>query len=124
MRRLSRHILLAATLAGGQTAIAQQVGGLAAPCLTPDSVEFVGSTHRAASVLREDAGLPVGQPASSPAIQRAVKNLYATGQFDDVSSDCRVVNGKTIYTFIVKDRPLLSSVDVAGVHKLSPGVGP
>jgi outer membrane protein insertion porin family len=89
--------------------------------LTPDSVEFVGSTHRSATVLREDAGLPVGQPASAPAIQRAVKNLYATGQFDDASAECRVVNGKTIYTFIVKDRPLLASVDVSGVHKLSPG---
>jgi outer membrane protein insertion porin family len=121
MRRLSRYIALAATLVGGQTAIAQQVGGLAAPCLTPDSVEFVGSTHRAATVLREDAGLPVGQPASSPIIQRAIKNLYATGQFDDVSSECRVVNGKTIYTFVVKDRPLLGSVDVTGVNKLSPG---
>lgn len=121
MRRFSRHILLAATLAGGQTAFAQQVGGLAAPCLTPDSLEFVGSTHRAPTVLREDAGLAVGQAASSGSIQRAIKNLYATGQFDDVSSACRVVNGKTIYTFTVKDRPLLSAVDVAGVNKLSPG---
>lgn len=122
MRRFSTSIVVVATaLVAGQAALAQQVGGLVAPCLTPDSVEFIGSAHRAASVLREDAGLPVGQPASSPAIQRAIKNLYATGQFDDVSSECRVVNGKTIYTFTVKDRPLLSSVDVSGVQKLSLG---
>ena len=102
--------------------MSQQVGGLAAPCLTPDSLEFVGSTHRTAAVLREDAGIPVGQPASSTVIQRAIKALYATGQFDEtMSSQCRVVDGKTIYTFIVNDRPLLTSVEVQGVQKLSPG---
>src|SRR5206468_2752885 len=102
-------------------AVAQQVSGPTGSCLTPDSLEFVGSAHRTAQVLREDAGLPVGQAASATVIQRAIKSLFATGQFEDVTSSCRISNGKTIYTFTVKDRPLLASVEVSGVRRLSEG---
>ncbi len=119
MRRLSRHILVAAVVAAAPPLVAQDP--VVTPCLTPDSLEFVGSTHRTPAILREDAGLPVGQAASSTSIQRAIKNLFATGQFEDVTSECRVTDGKVIYRFTVKDRPMLSSVDVSGVQRLSPG---
>lgn len=123
MRRISRHILVAAAFcASAKTAVAQAAVPPAPSCSTPDSLEFVGSTHRSATVLREDTGLPVGQPVNSASIQRAVKNLFATGQFDDIpETTCRIVNGKVIFTFLLKERPLLSSVDVAGVERLSAG---
>ena len=108
-------------LVAGARVAAAQAGVIAAPCVTPDSIEFVGSTHRSATVLREDAGLPVGQAASANSVQRAVKNLYATGQFDDVFADCVLANGKAIYQFTLRDRPQLGSVDVTGVQRLSPG---
>src|SRR5206468_6230996 len=114
-------LLFIGLVATSQLAAAQQLAGPTASCLTPDSLEFVGSTHRTAALLREDAGLPVGQAASATAIQRAVKNLYATGQFEDVTSSCRAVGGKVIYTFVLKDRPLLAGVDVTGVNRLSAG---
>src|SRR3954463_9673683 len=106
MRRPSSPALLViGFVAISQLAGAQQLAGPTASCLTPDSLEFTGSTHRTPALLREDAGLPVGQAASATAVQRAIKSLYATGQFEDVTSSCRVADGKVIYTFTLKDRP-------------------
>ena len=123
MRRISRHILVTAALVASAKAAAAQVAATAAPsCATPDSLEFIGSTHRSAAVLREDTGLPVGRPVNSASIQRAVKNLFATGQFEaDLTTECRIQSGKAIFAFYLKERPLLSSVDVAGVSRLSVG---
>jgi outer membrane protein insertion porin family len=55
-------------------------------------------------------------------IQRAIKNLMATGHFDDVSeTECQVIGGKAILRFKLIERPLLGSVDVAGVERLASG---
>jgi outer membrane protein insertion porin family len=92
-------------------------------CTTPDSLDFVGSTRRAYSVLREDTGLPIGgQPINSTMIQRAIKNLIATGHFEDgLTSECTIAGGRAILRFNLSERPLLGSVDVAGVQRLSEG---
>jgi outer membrane protein insertion porin family len=121
MRRPSFPWKAAAVLAVVQSAAAQQVTAPTGSCVTPDSLEFLGSTHRTYALLREDAGLPVGQPSNAVAIDRAIKSLYATGQFEDVQAVCRLADGKAIFTFTVKDRPLLDAVDVSGVHRLSEG---
>src|SRR5262245_27383259 len=68
-------------------------------CAAPDSITFVGSTRRSYAVLREDAGLPVGQPVTAAALQRAEKNILATGHFDDLQTECLVENGKTTVRF-------------------------
>ena len=124
MRRFSCQLIVAAAFVVSATiAPAQQPGAAATPsCASPDSLDFVGSTRRSYAVLREDAALPVGQPITATMIQRAIKNLIGTGQFDDVSdTECQIVNGKAIIRFTLVERPLLSSVDVAGVERLSPG---
>ena len=90
-------------------------------CSAPDSIAFTGSTRRSYAVLREDAGLPVGQAVTAAALQRAEKNILATGHFDDMQTDCTVENGKTTVHFRLVERPLLSGVDVAGVERLSIG---
>jgi outer membrane protein insertion porin family len=55
-------------------------------------------------------------------IQRAIKNLMATGHFDDVSdTECQIIGGKAVLRFKLVERPLLGSVDVAGVKRLSVG---
>lgn len=121
MRSPTCQLIAAAALALSATAVSAQ-GTPAPSCATPDSLEFVGVTRRAPSVLREDAGLPVGQPVSSATIQRAVKNLFATGLFEaNIDTECRVEGGKAIFRFLLKERPLLSAVDVSGVQRLSEG---
>src|SRR5205085_2984205 len=123
MRRFSTQLIVATALAASVSVASGQASAPAAPsCATPDSIDFVGSTRRSYAVLREDAALPVGQPVTATMIQRAIKNLMATGHFDDVSGTaCQVTNGKATLRFTLVERPILSSVDVAGVQRLSAG---
>src|SRR6185503_21218015 len=124
MRRLSSQLIVAAAFTASASVASAQATPAPAPpsCASPDSIDFVGSTRRSYAVLREDAALPVGQPVTASMIQRAIKNLMATGHFDDISgTECQVASGKAILRFKLTERPLLSSVDVAGVQRLSPG---
>ena len=124
MRRFSCQIIVASAFAAFASVASAQGGAPPSnpSCASPDSIDFVGSTRRSYAVLREDAALPVGQPVTATMIQRAIKNLIATGHFDDVSqTECQVVGGKAILRFQLVERPLLGSVDVAGVQRLSAG---
>src|SRR5205814_7014507 len=90
------------------------------PCATPDSVVFRGNQRISEAMLRGDAGIAPGAGLSSGVLQRAIKNLYATGQFDDIATECSVApNGKATLAFNIKERPVLSDVDVAGPAHLS-----
>ena len=101
----------------------QQSGGnvpVTGPCATPDSVVFHGNQRISETMLRGDAGISPGVALSSGILQRAIKNLFATGQFDDVATSCNIAtNGKAILTFDMKERPVLSDVDVTGPDRLS-----
>ena len=101
----------------------QQSGGnvpVTGPCATPDSVVFHGNQRISETMLRGDAGISPGVALSSGVLQRAIKNLFATGQFDDVATSCNIAtNGKAILTFDMKERPVLSDVDVTGPDRLS-----
>src|SRR5690349_1670556 len=123
MRRLSCQLIAAAALMASASVVSAQAGPTPGPsCSTPDSLDFVGSTRRAYAVLREDTGLPVGQPINSTMVQRAIKNLIATGHFEDgLTSECTISGGKAILRFNLSERPILGSVDVAGVQRLSEG---
>jgi outer membrane protein insertion porin family len=54
-------------------------------------------------------------------LQRAEKNLIATGHFEDFDTECQIAGGKAIVRFKLVERPLLSAVDVSGVERLSAG---
>ena len=99
---------------------AQQNTSGQGPCATPDSVVFRGNQRISETMLRGDAGISPGVALSSGVLQRAIKNLFATGQFDDIQTSCNIAaNGKAILTFDLKERPLLKDVDVTGPDRLS-----
>lgn len=121
MRRLS-FVLLALCVAGA-TARAQQVP-VTGPCATPDSVAFRGNQRITDALLRGDAGITPGTALNYRTLQRAIKQLYATSQFDAISVVCEPAaapGGKTILAFIVKERPILGDVEVTGPSRVSPG---
>ena len=124
MNRL-RSLVQAAALVvvASAPAWSQQSGGnvpVTGPCATPDSVVFHGNQRISETMLRGDAGISPGVALSSGVLQRAIKNLFATGQFDDVATSCNIgTNGKAILTFDMKERPVLSDVDVTGPDRLS-----
>lgn len=100
----------------------QQTGNVpvTGPCATPDSVVYRGNQRISETMLRGDAGIAPGVPLSSGVLERAIKNLYATGQFEDVAIGCEVrPSGKAILTLTVKERPVLGDVDVTGPNRLS-----
>ena len=70
-------------------------------------------------MLRGDAGIVPGTALSVPVLQRAIKNLFATGQFEDIEILCEPARGKAVLAFVVKERPVLASVDVTGPDHLS-----
>ena len=94
----------------------------ASPCAKPDTVAFRGNARVAESALRGDVAVVAGTVTNSRAIQRAVKSLYATAQFEDVQVNCEVnPMGRSMIVFELKERPLLGEVDVSGPERVAIG---
>ncbi len=70
--------------------------------------------------MRSETGLAPGA-VSYRALDRAIKALYALGQFEDVQASCELSpDGKrALLVFNVRERPVLGAVDVTGTDRLS-----
>ncbi len=70
--------------------------------------------------MRADAGLVAG-PVNYRVLERAIKALYASGQFDDIQVSCDLAQDSTraAHVFLVKERPLLYGVDVSGTDRVA-----
>ena len=90
-------------------------------CAVPDSIAVRGNQHTDEAAIRGDAGLVAGTSLNYRDIQRAVRAVFATGQFDDVTIECvpSAQGGRTILAIAVKERPVLSDVRVEGVDQVS-----
>jgi len=90
-------------------------------CAVPDSIAVRGNEHVDDATIRGDAGLVAGATLNYRDVQRALRAVFATGQFDDVQITClpAAAGGRTILAITVKERPVLSDVRVEGVDRLS-----
>ena len=87
------------------------------PCASPDSILVSGNKRVAASTILTDAALTTGVPLNVPAIQRAIRNVFQTGQFDGVNVDCVLAEGtppKATLVITVSERPVLDPFNVGG----------
>jgi len=98
-----------------------QEPSLTGACATPDSVAFRGNNRVGDAALRGDVGIAPGSTLNYRVLQRAIKNLYATTQFEDIQVRCEVAGGRALLAFELKERPLLGDVDVRGGDRVSPG---
>ncbi len=100
-----------------------QESPVAGRCATPDALAFRGSTRTAESALRAETGITPRGALNYRDVQRAVKNLFATGQFDDVRAVCEISEngGRATLVFDLRERPLLSDIEVRGVERVSTG---
>jgi outer membrane protein insertion porin family len=111
---------LAAVVARAGEAGAQEPSVTGA-CARPDSVAFRGNERVAESALRGDLEITPGAPLNYRTLQRAIKSLYATAQFDDIQARCEIVDGRVVLAFVLKERPLLGEVAVRGPERVALG---
>jgi outer membrane protein insertion porin family len=98
---------------------AQQEGPGA--CALPDSIVVAGNLRITNEQILSDAEMATGVALNFKVVQRAIKALYATGNFSDVQIGCRVHDGPPILASIVinvTERPILGDVDVVGGDRI------
>ena len=101
---------------------AQETAGSAGGvCVTPDSVAFRGQKRVTDDVLRAGVGIAPKSTINSRITSRAIRDLYATNQFEDVRVSCETAGGKAVLVFNVRERAVLSDVKVQGASRVSPG---
>jgi len=118
MSRLALALLCLAAASGSALAQDTPPGS----CAVPDSIAIRGNNHVDEATVRGDAGLVAGANLTYRDIQRAIRAIFATGQFDDVKITCEPKNGQvaqTILAITVTERPVLSDVQIDGVDRVS-----
>lgn len=98
---------------------AQQEGPGA--CALPDSIVVEGNLRITNDQILSDAEMATGVALNFKVVQRAIKQLYATGNFSDVQVGCRVHDGPPILATIViavAERPILGDVEVVGGDRI------
>ncbi|HWE43578.1 MAG TPA: outer membrane protein assembly factor BamA [Gemmatimonadaceae bacterium] len=89
-------------------------------CTTPDSIAIRGNTRISDATIRSDAGLTAGVALNYRAIQRAIQTLFATGEYADVQALCDIApNGRATLALVVRERPVLESIDLVGFKTVS-----
>jgi outer membrane protein insertion porin family len=119
MSRLAAAIL--AIAATGFPGIAQDPPPQPSPqCSVPDSIAVRGNTRISAVTIRTDAGLASGTQLDVPTIQRAIRGVMASDQFDDVAIECEVLaSGKAVLVIAVSERPVLTGFGISGTDNVS-----
>ena len=118
MLRLATPFILLAILA---VPLRAQEGAPGA-CAAPESIAVTGNARVDSSAIRSSSGLVTGATLNVTDIQRAIKSIYGTGQFDDVRVVCRISPTTSRATLVieVRERPLLTAYKVIGADKVSP----
>ena len=108
-------------VAAGSSVYAQDATAPGA-CTTPDSIAVVGNSRVADATIRSTAGLPPRTTLNFRDVQRAIKALYATGQFEDVQVVCIVppAAAKTTLAIQVRERLVLARYSVIGADRVDP----
>ena len=90
-------------------------------CTTPDSIAVRGNARVNELTVLADAGLVAGTVLNFKAVQRSIRALYETGQFEQVRIVCDLDDTRNKATLLVevKERPMLIEADVQGVQRLS-----
>jgi len=85
-----------------------------------DSIEVVGNRRNTIETIVNTAALPLRAAVTYRDLQRALRALYLTGQFDEVEVGRRTgADSSEILVITVRERPLLVRATVRGVERLS-----
>jgi outer membrane protein insertion porin family len=78
-----------------------------------------GNARLTSEQIGTAAGIVLGTEVTFRDVQRAIRTLYSTRQFDDVRIEQRAADGQVILAIIVTERPVLRSWSVSGPERLS-----
>src|SRR5687767_14060771 len=117
MARLSLLPVVVALV--GAPLLAQEEGAATGRCAAPDSILVRGNQRVGEATIRADAQLTAGQALNFRGVQRAIRSLFATGQFSDVRLLCDVAaDGRSTLVIEVSERPLLGAIAITGVERV------
>lgn len=111
-------VALAAALAGWAPAAAAQ-DPRGESLVRIDSVAVQGVVRLAAEDVAGIAGLSPGALATGLDVQRAIKNLWATGQYEDVEVRMDESSGRNVLVIVVEERALTRLVRITGLESIS-----
>jgi outer membrane protein insertion porin family len=85
-----------------------------------DSIAVEGNVRMAAPTILGTLGFEVGSEVTGREIQRAIKNLYGTGQFESVDVWAEGEAGEPVTIIVaVEERDVLSQVTISGLRRVS-----
>ena len=89
--------------------------------MTPDTVVVRGNSRVHEDVISDLSGIRGGMTLNFPGIQRAIRDLFATGDYDDVTIRCGVAGAADRVAIVigVRERPLLGDIKVEGPRQVS-----
>ncbi|MEO5589530.1 MAG: outer membrane protein assembly factor BamA [Gemmatimonadaceae bacterium] len=112
-------VSLLAIMAAGVPALGQD--NTPGACTMPDSIGVSGNLRVTAPTVLTAAGIAPRTTLNYRDIQRAIKALFTTGQYESIEVVCSVppTSPKTTLSFIVRERPVLTSYSVTGAERVS-----
>ncbi len=114
-------LVLAGALVYGPRSLRAQDSTTVAACSRPDSVIVTGNVRVSDADVRSTAGIASGAQLNFILIQHALRNLFATGQFEHARVDCVLdsLTGQARLVITVEERPVLGSLSVTGTERIS-----
>jgi outer membrane protein insertion porin family len=90
-------------------------------CASPDSIAVRGNRRVDQGTIIGTSALVPGTQLNYRILQRAIRDLYESGDFENITLTCEVTGApdKALLTFNVVERPVLTAVQVRGVNRLS-----
>ena len=92
--------------------------------VVPDSIAVRGNARVSRASVIASSGLRTSDSLSFPVIQRAIRDLYASGDFDAVTVDCGLPTDASrgaVIVISVTERPVVGAVSVEGPEAISQG---
>src|SRR3989442_7826262 len=109
-------LLLAFVLSSPQQPSVQQAAGRE----KIEGIEITGNRRIPSDTIKYNIQTKTGDTLNPNIIRRDIKTLYAQGYFDDIRVDEQDgKNGGVIVIFTLKEKPLIRSIDFAGINAIS-----
>ena len=90
-------------------------------CSTPDSIAVRGNRRVDVGTIISTTSLVPGTQLNYRILQRSIRDLYETGNFETITLTCEVSGtpDRALLTFNVVERPLLEAIQVRGASRIS-----